>query len=55
VPDGTHTLTALAGENKELALDLRLAPGAKPGRHVIELRDGVARRGRLFRADGLSP
>ncbi len=59
VPDSTHTLTAPAGGSKELALELALAPTAKPGRHVIELRtaDGSGTEGCdcHFAVDVVSP
>jgi hypothetical protein len=59
VPDGTDTLTALAGASKEMALDLTLAPTTKPGRYVIEVRttdaSGVEGCDCYFAVDVLAP
>lgn len=59
VPDGTHTLTALAGASKEVPLDLAVAVSTKPGRYVIELRtsdaSGVEGCDAFFAVDVVSP
>jgi glyoxylase-like metal-dependent hydrolase (beta-lactamase superfamily II) len=59
VPDSTHTLTALAGVSKELALELTLANGVKPGRCIIELQtsdaSGVEGCDCYFAVDVVSP